>query len=146
MKPMRYAKNEPNVISETMGDETIIVDLASGHYYSLREANVDVWECLERGCDEVEIVGVLRERYAAGDGDLGVSVAGVVAQLEEEGLIVPRVGEAGPEDLPAPSASRGAGKPLSFPPISKFTDMQDIILLDPVHEVDARGWPHAAAG
>jgi hypothetical protein len=32
-----------------------------------------------------------------------------------------------------------------MPPISKFTDMQDIILLDPVHEVDARGWPHASA-
>lgn len=143
---MRYAKNEPNVISETMGDETIIVDLASGHYFSLREANVDVWECLERGCDEDEIVGVLSERYAPGEGDLGVSVAGVVAQLREEGLVVPRTEEAGPEEVPAPRPREGDRKPLSLPPIAKFTDMQDIILLDPVHEVDARGWPHAAAG
>ena len=146
MKPMRYAKNEPNVISETMDDETIIVDLASGHYYSLREANVDVWECLERGCAEAEIVDVLSERYAVADGDLGVSVAGVVAQLREEGLIVPRTEDTRPEKVATPSRNEGDRQPLSLPPISKFTDMQDIILLDPVHEVDARGWPHAAAG
>jgi hypothetical protein len=141
---MRYVKNEPNVISETMGDETIIVDLASGHYYSLRESNVDVWECLERGYDEDEIAGVLSERYGAANSELGESVAAVVAQLRDEGLIVTRDGDTGrAEELPP---AVGDPKPLSFPPISKFTDMQDIILLDPVHEVDARGWPHAAAG
>lgn len=142
---MRYAKNEPNVISETIGDETIIVDLASGHYYSLQGANVAVWDCLERGYDEDEIAGVLGRRYTAGDADIGVSVAGVVAQLRDEGLIVPRTGETGPEEPRPTDAEETEPKPFSLPPISKFTDMQDIILLDPVHEVDARGWPHASA-
>jgi len=26
--------------------------------------------------------------------------------------------------------------------VEKYTDMQDLVLLDPVHEVDERGWPH----
>jgi len=28
------------------------------------------------------------------------------------------------------------------PKLQKFTDMQDLLLLDPIHEVDEAGWPH----
>ncbi len=30
------------------------------------------------------------------------------------------------------------------PVLESFTDMQDLILLDPIHEVDAAGWPNTA--
>ncbi|MCU1244771.1 MAG: hypothetical protein JWN02_681, partial [Acidobacteria bacterium] len=30
------------------------------------------------------------------------------------------------------------------PRLERYTDMQEIILLDPVHKVDSQGWPHAA--
>ena len=40
----------------------------------------------------------------------------------------------------------GERVPFVAPSFTTFTDMQDIILLDPVHEVDTRGWPHASAG
>jgi len=44
-------------------------------------------------------------------------------------------------------ASQGVGERVPFvsPSFTTFTDMQDIILLDPVHEVDTQGWPHASA-
>ena len=35
--------------------------------------------------------------------------------------------------------------PFVPPTLEKYTDMQDLVLLDPVHEVDERGWPHAQA-
>ena len=41
--------NNPHVISETLGGETIIVNLASGHYYNLQGTAVDVWQGLQRG-------------------------------------------------------------------------------------------------
>jgi hypothetical protein len=34
--------------------------------------------------------------------------------------------------------------PFQAPALEKHSDMQDLILLDPVHEVGPRGWPHAA--
>ena len=34
---------------------------------------------------------------------------------------------------------------FEFPIIEKFTDMQELLLLDPIHEVDEKGWPHQAA-
>ena len=30
------------------------------------------------------------------------------------------------------------------PVLEKYTDMQTLLLVDPVHEVDDRGWPHEA--
>ena len=142
---MRYRKNEPNVISETMGEETIIVNLASGHYFSLQGANVTVWECLERGYEEEEIARHVGELYDTGDADVRASVSALVEQLREEALIAPREGGDEPIESLAPPAANGDRPPFAMPPLSKFTDMQDIILLDPVHEVDARGWPHAPA-
>ena len=32
--------------------------------------------------------------------------------------------------------------PFVNPTLTKFTDMQDLLLLDPIHEVDEMGWPH----
>jgi hypothetical protein len=61
--------------------------------------------------------------------------------LSTEGLVVPLEEDAASPDstnrqpLPEPSG-------FEPPVLEKFTDMQDLILLDPVHEVDERGWPH----
>ena len=35
-----------------------------------------------------------------------------------------------------------SARPYEPPQLEKYTDMQDLVLLDPVHEVDATGWPH----
>jgi hypothetical protein len=26
--------------------------------------------------------------------------------------------------------------------VAKYSDMEDLIMLDPIHEVDESGWPH----
>ena len=141
---MQYRANDPNVISETIGDETIIVNLTSGHYFSLQGANVDVWESVQRGHTAAEIAASLTRKYDVSEAGAEEAVTRLLGELEQEELIVPA------EDGSAPAAEpmadlAGDGERLSFamPPLSKFTDMQDIILLDPVHEVDQRGWPHA---
>ena len=141
---MHYRKNEPNVISETMGEETIIVNLASGHYFSLQGAGVTVWDCLERGYGEEEISRYVSELYDTGDADVKGSVSALVEQLVDEELITPEETGDAPSE-PLGSFATTDKQPFSMPALSKFTDMQDIILLDPVHEVDARGWPHAPA-
>jgi len=32
--------------------------------------------------------------------------------------------------------------PFTKPELHKFTDMQDLLLFDPIHEVDESGWPN----
>jgi Coenzyme PQQ synthesis protein D (PqqD) len=140
-----YRVNSPQVISETVGGETIIVNLASGHYFSLQGTAVDVWESVERGESAETIVLQLEHRYDAADGEIGAAVRKLLDEFVAAELLVAD----GNGTASAPAAiphDVGERVPFVAPSFTTFTDMQDIILLDPVHEVDTRGWPHASAG
>jgi hypothetical protein len=140
---MGYRINAPDVIAETMGGETIIVHLSSGCYFNLAGSGADIWDGLAVGESEGQITRRLEQLYDASPDELRVAVDQLVGQLTAEELIVadPDVAPA-PDVVPSTTSDR---KPFVLPALGKFTDMQDIILLDPVHEVDARGWPYAQA-
>jgi len=127
---------------ETIEGEVILIALDTGTYYSLRESGADVWEGIGRGASQAEIVALLSRRYAGSEDEIGVAVTALLAQLEEEGLVEEaRDGDATGWLEGAGTEARG---PFVAPVFEKHTDMQDLILLDPVHEVDPRGWPHPA--
>jgi Coenzyme PQQ synthesis protein D (PqqD) len=148
----RYRVNAPQVIAETIGGEAMIVNLANGHYFSLQGSGVDIWAGIERQSSLSELVRTLEARYSAADGEIETAVRELIEELEHEDLIVD-IGENGAgADVEVGYALASVGAPaandripFAQPSLAKFTDMQDIILLDPVHEVDARGWPHASA-
>jgi arylsulfatase A-like enzyme len=143
---MRYRVNAPHVIAETIGGETIIVHLSTGCYFSLGGSAVDIWEQLATGTPVDEVTQRLSARYDAGDAELDAAVARIVDELQREELIVADASENGSSPTATAASDAPAERaPFEQPTLSKFTDMQDIILLDPVHEVDARGWPHADA-
>ena len=142
---MRYRVNAPQVIAETIGGETIIVNLATGHYFNLLGTGVEIWECIAREEPLPAIVEQLEARYEAPNGEISSSVTRLIDDLLTEDLIVTATGN-GTAPTPPPTAPENGRIPFASPSLAKFTDMQDIILLDPVHEVDARGWPHAPAG
>lgn len=155
---LRYRLNAPQVIAETIAGEAMIVNLATGHYFSLQGSGVDIWAEIERESSLSDIVDVLKQRYTAENGEIEAAVERLVEELENEILIV-RVGANGyhTDAAVADAESEGAAsrngshdlapdrQQFVPPALAKFTDMQDIILLDPVHEVDASGWPHAPA-
>jgi hypothetical protein len=59
------------------------------------------------------------------------------------GLIreAPAAGRNGAE-VPSPASRRPFDEPL----VERFTDMQNLLLLDPIHEVTEEGWPQQAPG
>lgn len=137
--------NGPQVISETVGGETIIVNLASGHYFNLQGTAVDVWEGITEAESTEQIVARLTSRYAAGEGEIEDAVAGLLAELQAAELVVPDGdGDAAPVTVEVLRDGKNL-PPFSAPTVAQYTDMQDIILLDPVHEVDPQGWPQAPA-
>jgi hypothetical protein len=140
---MRYRVNTPQVIAETIGGETIIVHLSTGCYFNLGGTAVEIWEGIAAGQPPASITQHLVLRYDASADEIEAAVSQILEELQREELIV-GTGEDGvpaaTEPIPEPASARA---PFVGPSLSKFTDMQDIILLDPVHEVDARGWPHA---
>jgi hypothetical protein len=133
--------NSPPVVAETLDGEATIVDLDSGTYYALNESGTFVWEELSRGADQESIPSAFAARYGIESSEAGTAVEELMAELLERNLI------AGVENGTAPTSDGSAataernGVPYSPPKLSAYTDMQELLLLDPVHEVDDAGWP-----
>jgi hypothetical protein len=126
-----YRIRGPQVVHETVDGEVIAIDFATGSYYSLRDGAEAAWSSL--AAEEAPTAEVVAAAVAVRFPEHG-TVGGVGAfldQLVDEGLIV--------RDGPA---SGGAMNGLTF---EKFTDMEELILLDPVHDVSEAGWPNAPA-
>lgn len=143
---MRYGVNHPKVINETIDGEAIMINLETGSYYSLDSIGGEVWELVEQSRTTDDIVAVLTGRYEAPDGMIRQAVEDLLGRLHQEQLVAldDQTGSARPLAELAPGD--GGRRPFTRPRLEKFTDMQDLILLDPVHEVDSRGWPHVADG
>lgn len=67
-----------------------------------------------------------------------------VEELEREALIARsrgRDGESPPDG--ASTLATGTGAAFKAPVLQKFQDLKELILLDPVHEIqEDLGWPH----
>jgi hypothetical protein len=143
----KFRVNSPRVMHETIEGEVILIDLTTGSYYSLRAAGAAVWHAIEHGADEDGIGDAVELRYEGSSEEIRSAVGSLLGELAAEGLIEPadanEVSDARTASTAPPSGANGR-TPFEVPVLEKHTDMQDLILLDPVHEVDQRGWPHAA--
>jgi hypothetical protein len=111
-----YAVNESRAISETLEGETIIINLETGSYYSMNRAGTELWDAI-----------VSKRSFDMTD----KSTSDFITFLDAEGLIMP-LNQATDGELVIASAS---------PIIDKYEDMQEMLLADPIHDVDTAGWP-----
>jgi hypothetical protein len=134
--------NAPQVIHESIDGEVIVIDLGTGNYYSLKGSGAEIWDALGRAgtATQDDLVNALGSRFDSGREELEAGVASLVTEMLNEGLIVPADSNA-VALAPAVDDPGGAKAAFEMPRLEKFTDMQDLVLLDPVHEVDATGWP-----
>ena len=142
MNNQRFRVNTPTVTHETIDGEAVIINLDSGNYYSLVDAGSLIWALVDRGASASEVHELLQQSYQGEATDIDRGVQELLAQLQQENLIVP-VDEAAAADLAGvlPS-SNGHEKPsFNAPSLNKFSDMQELLLLDPIHDVDEAGWP-----
>jgi hypothetical protein len=140
----RFRVNSPNVIHETIEGEVILIDLKTGTYYSLRDAGAAIWQAIEWSAGEDQALAALKLRYEGSEDEMRDAVRNLLDELLEEGLIRADVPSAVMGEPPLRANNGGPRVPFRPPALEKHTDMQDLILLDPVHEVGAQGWPQPA--
>lgn len=132
-----------NVHSQKFDDEILIIETKSGLYFSLRGAAVDIWLHIEACATRSAIEVALLARYDGDTNAISAAVDRCLATLLEDGLIRP-VSSSGANDM---EIDRPIDKqPFVEPLIERFTDMQNLLLLDPIHEVSEEGWPQSVAG
>lgn len=138
-----YRANSPHVVSETIDGESIVINLESGSYYSLRGTAADVWSLVAPGGTAEATAAVLATRYAGAPFDLVGLVSAFIARLRDEGLVVesPAAREAAPDASEARVAEPGARPTFAPPTFERYEDLQDLLLADPIHEVGEGGWP-----
>lgn len=136
-----YVTN-PQAMHETIDGETIVIDLSTGTYYSLRGSGPTIWNAVASGASREAIIDDLEKAYEASPGEIEQATDAFLSELEAE-LLIAQGNGAGPvaRSTPTPVDTRS---PFEQPKLEKYEDMQDIILLDPVHMVDDQGWPHRA--
>jgi hypothetical protein len=136
-----YRVNRPEVIDEQFEDEYVLVNLRTGIYYSLSLGGAVVWDVLSNPATADEIVQHVGALYAGEPADLAANVAQILSDMEREELVT---GEANANGrAPRPATPLAAEPRPAFPPaqLEKYTDMQALLLLDPIHQVDETGWP-----
>lgn len=136
------------VAADILDDEVVIVNLVTGHYFSTEGPGCEVWTLLAAGLPVGEVIATMTERYGEGVDDIPAYVEFIASSALEGGLLVV---EEDPDAGPAPSGTEvlpaaATDRVFTASPFLGFDDMESLLLLDPVHEVDDKGWPHAAPG
>jgi len=140
--------NRSKVVSELFDDEVVIIDMVSGNYFSLDTVGAEIWTLIQNDATAEGIVRKLTQIYEGDPSIIDTSVRQFLERIQAEQLVIAVDGEACESNPPglageehAPSSERKVFRP---PTLSKFTDMQELLLLDPIHDVDETGWPAPA--
>lgn len=135
----RFRINEPGVISEVIEGEAIVLNFASGTYYSMNHSLQLLWDGVNHGLSRAQAEELLRARYAdAGDslaGDVDTALDQLIA---EQLLVVADAGQAPDADASPDDAAKDTPA-YETPRLQKYTDLQELLLLDPIHDVDETG-------
>lgn len=135
----QYRSNGPRFVDESVDGEALIMDMVTGTYYTCLGPATIAWDALKRGVAPGQVATAIAALY-------GVDAAGVERDLDEF------VTELVQEELLVAWDAAPAGAAVEVPPaavtpygpmrLERYTDLADLILLDPVQDVSGAGWPH----
>ncbi|MEO5760505.1 MAG: PqqD family protein [Mesorhizobium sp.] len=133
-----YAFNTDNFAFEVFADEIVVLDVTEGTYFALGGWAVEIWPALAARQPVELIADAISQRYGVSTFVIADELAQLVAKLKDETIL--RDAEPADERMAlADVPSSGDFRPLSF---EKHVDMQDLLTLDPIHDVDPqKGWP-----
>jgi hypothetical protein len=125
MPETSYRVSSCDIVWQCFDDELILIHLGTGVYYSVTPGGAAIWRLMEAGYSREEVAAHAPDRN---------EVLAFWQVLIDEGLIVPGGEKHGAAELPP-------AEELARPAISVYKDMQDLFLLDPIHDVNEAGWP-----
>jgi hypothetical protein len=129
----------PEVVAEEFSQEIVVLNLSSGKYFGLEGAAADLWRDLAAGFSPTRLIALAPDA----DTNFIEGVKAFVAAVIAENLLRPRSGAPDgdlPQGDPVSAAALRAGG--QAPALTGFDDMADLILADPIHDVEEEiGWP-----
>ena len=140
----RYLVRTPEVAFEIVDGEAVIIDLNRGFYYSALSTGAAIWESAANGMTSAEISSFLSQRYEEQiPGQIQEAVGKMVERFVSEQLLLPA--DEMSSSTPPPEQPAAVKQPFAEPVLEKHTDLEDLLRLDPIHEVSPAGWPKRPA-
>ena len=143
MSEVDYVLNNPFVVSERLDGEVIAISNQSGKYFSLGNTAADIWFLLQNPTSRKNWLTILNSNYESLPESAEKEIQSFLSQLLEEGLIRAEViSSSDVVVLPSDSVRRKWIKPEAI----IFDDLQDLLLVDPIHDTTEAGWPFKENG
>jgi hypothetical protein len=76
-----------SVMSRQLGDEFVLLDLASGNYYGLDAVGARIWALLVEGRSPQEVESRLRDEYTVDADALRADLQRLIGDLLDKGLL-----------------------------------------------------------
>ena len=138
----RYRTNGPRFVDESVDGEALIMDMVTGTYFTCLSTSTVAWDALKRGVEPGAVASLIARTYDVALADVERDLDRFVAELiEEEMLVVWDEAPTVPADPPIDGngSPSGAYEPMA---VERYTDLADLIMLDPVQDVAGARWPH----
>ena len=118
------------VAAKVIEGEAVLINLATGIYYSMRGSGAYVWLQLEPGSSVSRLSASLVDRYGIDLERARQDVERLVDELRSEGLVASSGVPAAAGGTPTVGLA-ATPEPYETPRLEKFDDMADMFALDP---------------
>lgn len=132
-----FCVDNANVSWERVSGEVIAIQLNTGKYYSFSNAAADIWSLANNGVSIESVLRALQKVYTPSD-VVETEVRDFISKCFAERLLIECESENELQDLPN-DTDRSV---VTSPKLTEYSDLQDLILVDPIHDVDDSGWPN----
>jgi len=141
----RFRINKPSIVYEKFDDGFVVINLDSGNYYSIENVAADIVDFIQEGDSRGDIIVRISNRYEGNASAIEIAVDKFLNELHEEGVIVPDGTSSAEMSIThhGNGATASETEKVRFEPpvLSKFTNMQEFLLVDPIHEIDYTDGP-----
>lgn len=137
----QYTIDSNNIIYEEIDSELVVINLKNGCYYSLNESASLIWKLIVSGNSIDQITGLLVAHFSIEPDGIPGEILRIVSEFFNEQLLSPAVELETKAEMILPDNIMLAGH-FQSPVMSKHSDIQEMLQLDPIHEVTDLGWPN----
>lgn len=130
MLECNYQLANPDIVFERFDEDLVVLNLRSGQYFGFNHAGALIWNALSSGVKASIIIeaGVKQE-----------SLETFLSELIAHELLIET---ASLQAVLSEEVATLLSQEMEIPSIEIYDDLADLIMADPIHDVDAdAGWP-----
>ena len=131
-----YKLNEEKMFFDVADGQAVVINFTTGMYYGTSTLGSAILASLIDGASEASVLNALKAAQGCPE-DIEDQLNGFIKALTEKEILLPADGEGAAAEIEEAAFAEGFDFSLD-----EFAEVQDLLLADPVHEVDVeQGWP-----